>query len=59
MCGKLTHADDEIIMLSDKPLVVDENGFGIDPEMIKINGAGRLVGSFLRSFFSPDWRPAD
>ncbi|KAG9235680.1 hypothetical protein BJ875DRAFT_264020 [Amylocarpus encephaloides] len=55
----VTRSYDEIITLSEKPLVVDENGFGIDPEMIKTNGAGRLVGSFLRSFFSPDWRPAD
>ncbi|TVY43304.1 hypothetical protein LOCC1_G005026 [Lachnellula occidentalis] len=42
----------EIMDLCERPPLVD-NGYPFDPESIKINGTGRLVAKFLRSFF-PD-----
>jgi hypothetical protein len=53
---KLTYVDPEIIELSERPPLVNP-GFPLDPEYIKINGTGRLVAKFLRSFFPEHWWP--
>ncbi|TVY38797.1 hypothetical protein LSUB1_G005890 [Lachnellula subtilissima] len=47
----------EIIDLSERPPLVN-NGYSFDPESIKINGTGRLVSKFLRSFFPDHYWPA-
>lgn len=53
----LTHTDPEIMELSERPPLVNP-AYPLDPENIKLNGTGRLVAQFLRSFFPDHFWPA-
>ncbi|TVY80421.1 hypothetical protein LSUE1_G003277 [Lachnellula suecica] len=50
----ICHSYSEIVELADRPPIVR---YPLNPDSIKLNGTGRLVAKFLRSFFPPNWWP--